>query len=80
MTDTMTTDQALEAFHNLSAKDMTKLKDLNARIQRHKGKWGLSKGGEKSASGAIQMPWVDNDPLISEFVTFMYEKGSDDNL
>jgi hypothetical protein len=75
MTDNQTTEQAVAVFHNLSGDDTAKLKDFNARIQKHEGKWGVSKGGEKTASGAIQMPYIENDPLLLEFITFMYEKG-----
>ena len=71
MTDNDAINQAIEAFHNLSAKDTGKLQDLNTKIQNHNVKWGVTKGGEKTASGAIEMYWVDKDPLIHEFITFM---------
>lgn len=74
MTDTEAINQAVEAFNNLSSGDATKLEDLNTRIQNHKGKWGVPMGGEKTASGAIRIPWVQNDPLIYEFIDFMYDK------
>ena len=76
MTDNQTTEKAVEAFHNLSGDDTAKLKDLNTRIQSHKGKWGVRRGGEKIAENTIQESWVENNPLISELIfDFMLEKG-----
>jgi len=75
MTDTEATNQAVRAFHSLSGDDTVKLKDLNTRIQNHKGKWGVRRGGKEIAVNTIEMPWVQNDPLILEFITFIYEEG-----
>lgn len=75
MIDEQTTDQAIRAFDNLSGDDTAKLKDLNERIQNHKGKWGKRMGGEQIADNTIQDYRTANDPLISEFIDFMYEKG-----
>jgi hypothetical protein len=75
MDDTVTIEQALEAFHNLSGDDTAKLKDLNTRIQNHKGKWGIRRGGEEIGEDTIEMPWVENGPLIDEFIGFMYDKN-----
>jgi hypothetical protein len=66
--------QAVEAFHNLSYEDTAKLKELNTRIQKHSAKWSVHKGGERNADGTIRMPWVQNDPLIYEFIDFMATK------
>lgn len=75
MNDTESIEQAVEAFNNLSSQDTAMLKELNTKIKEHEGKWGLAKGGERTASGAIQMPWIENDPLIYEFLDFMRSKN-----
>jgi hypothetical protein len=75
MTDKESIEQSVVAFHSLSGDDMATLKDLNTKIQNHEGKWGVSKGGEKTTGGAIQMHWVQNDPLIYEFIDFMADKN-----
>ena len=75
MTDTQDIKQAVEAFHKLSSQDESTLLELNNKIQSHTGKWGVQKGGEKNEDGTIQMYWVQNDPLIAEFITFMYDKN-----
>lgn len=74
MTDKESAQQAIDAFNNLSDEDTAKLKDLNTRIQNHKGKWGTRMGGEEIAEGTIEEPWVQSDPLIYEFMDFVYEK------
>jgi hypothetical protein len=70
-----TTEQAINVFNHLSYKDRSTLSELNQRIQTYNGEWGLHKGGERNADGSIEMPWVQNEPLISEFITFMQEKN-----
>ena len=90
MTDNEVIKAAVDRFHNLSGRELSKLQDLNTKIQNHKGKWGTPEGGESTASGAVLMYWVDNDPLIREFIAFMedndllpifnwpeWDKGSD---
>jgi hypothetical protein len=72
--DDKTVEQAVEAFHNLSAEDTAKLKDLNTRIQNHEGEWGVRGGGEKIAENTFKERWVQNDPLSSGFIDFMYDK------
>jgi hypothetical protein len=74
MTDTEAIEQSVEAFNNLSGDDVMKLKELDTEIQNHTGEWSVNKGGEKTARGAIQMPWVQNDPLIYELIDFMAAK------
>jgi hypothetical protein len=75
MTNTDPIKQATEAFHNLLGDDSAKLKDLNTRIQNHKGKWGIRRGGQEIAENTIEMPWVQNSPLIHEFIDFMCNKN-----
>jgi hypothetical protein len=75
MTDSQTTEQAIDAFNRLSKEDGAIFSELNQKIQTHNGEWGLHKGGERNADGSIEMPWIQNEPLISEFITFMQEKN-----
>ncbi len=81
MTEEQTTEQAVATFYNLSGDDLAKLKDLNTRIQQHKGKWGVRMGGEKNSDGSIEMPYTQNDPLITELIfDFMLEKRTLNSL
>lgn len=73
MTDQEAIKQAVDAFHNLSSDELAMLKELNSRIQNHKSPWGVSDGLEKNDSGRMEMPFVTNDPLIYEFIGFMYD-------
>jgi hypothetical protein len=75
MNDNQTTNEAIEAFYKLSDKDTAKLKDLNKRVQNHQGKWSKRMGGEEVAENTIEMPWIQNDELIMDFVTFVYDRG-----
>lgn len=75
MYDEQTTEQAVEAFRKLSGDDAAKLKDLNTRIQNHTGEWGKKMGGQRTANGSFQETWTQRDPLISEFIDFVFEKG-----
>jgi len=75
MTDKEEINRATEVFYNLSGEDTARLKELNIKIQSHTGKWGVRKGGEKMPDGATQMYWVENDPLIDEFLDFMDDKN-----
>ena len=68
-------EKAVEAFSNLSGEDIKKLEELNVKIQSHNSKWGVRKGGEKNTDGTIEMPWIENDPLIYEFLDFMDANG-----
>jgi len=58
----------------LSDSDQSELENLYIRIQNHKGKWMVIRGGEEAEPGVISMPYTDPDPLISEFMEFMYDK------
>lgn len=55
--------------------DLVKLRELNSKIQNHTGLWGVQRGGEKNENGSMQMPWVQKDPLIYEFLDFMDSKS-----
>lgn len=66
--------KAVETFQTLSSKDRELFKDLNTRIQSHTGPWGVSKGGERTEDGSITMPWVEEAPIVREFVVLMNEK------
>lgn len=75
MTDEQSINQSVEVFHNLSGDDVTRLKELNSKIENHTGAWGIQKGGDKNVDGAIQMPWIEKDPLIYEFLDFVDDKN-----
>lgn len=67
-------DASVNGFRNLTPKDLVQLQDINSRIQKNSDPWGTLKGGEPDNDGVIEMPyWVQN-PLITEFATFLYEK------
>lgn len=71
MIDEESIKRSVDTFNSLSGDDVETLRELNAKIQNHTGKWGTHKGGEKNPDGSIQMPWIDKDPLIYEFLDFM---------
>ncbi len=58
----------------LSIEDWSKIMDMNAHIQNHKGSWGEIEGGKKTESGVIEMPYANPAPIISEFMKLWYEK------
>ena len=62
-----------EAIMKLTDEDWDALKAISMRIQSHTGVWGKTKGGNKDENGVIEMPYIVRDPLISEFVEFMYD-------
>lgn len=66
---------AEENFRNLEQGKKEELLDLNDRIQAHTGPWGEELGGEENADKSIQMPYYAWDPLIHEFVEFMYKNN-----
>jgi len=75
MKDTVELDEAVYAFKNLSPEDKAAFVKLNDKIQTHSGKWSIQKGGEKNADGSIQMPWMQSDPIVWEFINFMQVKN-----
>lgn len=76
MNDVVTAEQAIEAFHNLSAEDKAKIAELNSKVQNHEGPWGERLSGEKIGEKTYREPWVKADPLINEIlIDFMYDKG-----
>jgi hypothetical protein len=42
MTDAEAIKESVEAFHSLSGDDVTKLIELNTKIQNHEVKWGVN--------------------------------------
>jgi hypothetical protein len=68
-----TTRDSVNSFSELSDETWEQFVDINNRVQSHEGSWGKTQGGETDENGVIQMPYSVPDPLVSEFVTFMYE-------
>ena len=66
------TEESVKAFSELSDETWEQFVDINNRVQSHEGSWGKTQGGETDEKGVIQMPYSVPDPLVSEFVTFMY--------
>lgn len=75
MSDEQSIQQSIDAFNNLSDNDLVKLRELNVKIQNHTGLWGTRRGGEKNDKGSTQMPWIEKDPLIYEFLDFMDDRS-----
>lgn len=65
--------QAVDNYRNLSKENIEALRAINARIQDYVGEWGTRHDNERTESGAFVMPWVEQYPLIQDFVSFMYE-------
>jgi len=68
-----TTRDSVKTFSELSDETWEQFVDINNRVQSHEGSWGKTQGGETDENGVIQMPYSVPDPLVSEFVAFMYE-------
>ncbi len=75
MNDEQSIQQSVNAFYSLSGDDASKLRELNTRIQKNRSVWGIKRGGEQTVDGAIEMQWVDKNPLIYEFLEFMDDNG-----
>lgn len=73
MDDTQKIQQAIDNYRNLSKENIEALRKINARIQDYVGEWGIRHDNERTESGVLIMPWVEQYPLIQDFVTFMYE-------
>lgn len=65
--------QAVDNYRNLSKENVEALRTINARIQDYVGEWGIRHANERTESGALVMLWVNQYPLIQDFVSFMYE-------
>ena len=66
---------SINSFKELS-KDATKLlKGINSNIQSFAGEWGIRHNDERTNSGALIFPWIEQHPLIQEFVHFMYDNN-----
>jgi hypothetical protein len=68
-------NDTVNAFKNLPDEATKQLTNLNSRIQKHSGPWGESRGGDTDENGVMQMPWWEQNPLIGEFVKFMYDNN-----
>lgn len=66
-------EDSLDAFNNLNENAIKRLVDINDQILACTGEWGETKGGEMNDDGSIVMPYVVKDPLILEFLEFMYD-------
>lgn len=64
----------VSTFRNLVPEDLAHLQDINRRVQNNSDPWGIQRGGEPGVDGVIEMPYREKNPLITEFVTFLYEK------
>ena len=65
-------EESTKVFLGLSDEARDQLAAINDRIQSHEGSWGKVQGGEKNEDGVIEMPFWTSDPIVSDFVTFMY--------
>lgn len=65
---------AVDNFKSMSDNDIQQLQNINARIQSHRGEWGIRHDDERTESGALIFPWIEQSLLIQEFVQFMYDK------
>jgi len=74
MNDRISIQESVDAFKRLSSDELKSLRDINDRIQGFKGKWGIYHESKQTESGALTFPWVEQEPLIQEFVQLMYEK------
>ena len=57
----------------LSPGALRHLRDLVARMGRHRGPWATLGGGERLDNGAFTMPWVDMNELAMEAMQFLYD-------
>lgn len=64
--------KAVDNYRNLSKESIEALRTINARIQDYVGEWGKVHDNERTESGTLIMPWVEQYPLIQDFVAFMY--------
>lgn len=65
--------QAVANYRNLSKENIEVLRAISARIQDYVGEWGVRHDNERTVFGVLVMPWVEQYPLIQDFVSFMYE-------
>lgn len=68
------TEASVNGFRNLVPEDLEHLQDINSHIQKNNDPWGTQGGGETDSDGVIEMPYSVQNPLITEVVTFLYEK------
>lgn len=65
--------QAVDNYQNLSKESVEALRTINTRIQDFNGEWGVRHENERNEAGMLIFPWAEQEPLIQEFVSFMYE-------
>jgi len=65
--------QAVDNYRNLSKENAEALRAINARIQGFKCNRGVQRESERNTDGVLIFPWVEQSPLIQDFVSFMYE-------
>jgi hypothetical protein len=65
--------QAVDNYRNLSKENVEALRTIYARIQDYVGEWGIHHNNERTESGVLIFPWIENYFLIQDFTSFMYE-------
>ncbi len=65
--------QAVDNYRNLTKENVEALRTIYARIQDYVGEWGVRHNNERTESGVLIFPWVENYFLIQDFISFMYE-------
>lgn len=73
MDEAMNIQQAVDNYRNLSKESAEALRTISARIQDYTGMWGARHDNERNKEGMLIFPWVEQHPLIQDFVSFMYE-------
>lgn len=67
--------QAVDNYRNLTKENVEALRTIYARIQDYVGEWGVRHDNERTESGVLIFPWVENYFLIQDFISFMYENN-----
>lgn len=65
--------QAVDNYRNLTKENVEALRTIYARIQDYVGEWGIQHDKECTETGILIFPWVENNFLIQDFISFMYE-------
>lgn len=61
-------------INSLTTQDWSELLDLYERVIHHKGSFSGTGGGQKLPSGAIQMPYTIEEPIVEEVQEFFVNK------
>lgn len=75
MEDSIKIQDAVNSFKTMPEDTKRQLSDLNARVQAHTDEWGRRHENERTESGTLVFPWVEQSELIQEFVKFMYDNN-----